>query len=93
MSDRISNVETDAGLKTRAMNYILREVCSKYKNKNDPHFTMEEIHVWLQGLGSIYLDLNVRDLLKGSQLIEIDDYYNLTLNHKGKQFCQDNDLK
>jgi hypothetical protein len=47
----------------------------------------------LQGLGSMYLDLNVRDLLKGSQLIEIDDYYNLTLNHKGKQFCQDNDLK
>lgn len=66
------------------MNYILREVCSKYKNKNDTHFTKEEIHAWLQGLGSMYLDLNVKDLLKESQLIEIDDYYNLTLNHKGK---------
>jgi hypothetical protein len=89
MYDRISNVESDADLKTRAMNYILREICAKYKNKKDPTFTSEEVRKRLQGLGSQYLDLNVRDLLRGSQLIEIDDNYNLTLNEKGKQYCED----
>jgi hypothetical protein len=36
MYDRISNVESDADLKTRAMAYILREICLKYKKQRDP---------------------------------------------------------
>ncbi|MGC2683495.1 MAG: hypothetical protein WA323_16670 [Candidatus Nitrosopolaris sp.] len=68
------------------MEYILREICSKYKNKKDPNFTKEEVHTWLQGFGSKYLDLNLRDLLRGN---EINDNYNITLNDKGKQYCED----
>ena len=50
---------------------------------------MDEIHKWLKGFGQQYLDLNVRDLLRGSEYIEIDDNYNLLLNNDGKKFCDD----
>ena len=88
MFDRIANVETDAELKTRAMNYILREICRKNKDKKDPIFTQEEVHKSLRGLGPGYIDLNIHDLFKGSDFIDIDDEYNLTLTDKGKQFCE-----
>ena len=89
MSDRISNVESDADLKLRAMNYILREICYKYRNEGNPNFTKQEVHSWLQGLGPEYLDLNIRDLFRGSQYIEIDDNYNLTLTDRGRRYCED----
>ena len=85
MYDRISNVESDADLKTRAMAYILREVCSKYKKQRNPTFSQEEIHDTLQGLGPEIINLDVRDLFKGSGYIEIDENFNLTLNDKGRQ--------
>ena len=70
MYDRISNVESDADIKTRAMKYILREICFKYKKQRDPTFNQEEIHDTLQGLGPEYINLNIRDLFKGSGLMK-----------------------
>ena len=84
MFDRIANAESNAELKTNAMNFILREICCKYKTEKNPIFTLDEIHKWLQGFGQQYLDLNIRDLLRGSEYIEIDDNYNLLLNDDGK---------
>jgi hypothetical protein len=49
--DRVSNVESDSELKTKAMNFILREVCKKYREGNDPTFSPEEVKQRLKGLG------------------------------------------
>jgi hypothetical protein len=88
MFDRISNVDSDPEIKVKAMNYILREICRKYKNRRDPTFTQEEVHMQLQGLGPEYLSLNIRDLFKGSGLIEIDDNCTLRLNDNGIKYCE-----
>jgi hypothetical protein len=93
MYDRISNVESDADLKTRAMAYILREICLKYKKQRDPTFSQKEIHDTLQGLGPEYINLNIRDLFKGSGYIEIDENLNLKLDDKGKQDCEDQQMQ
>ena len=87
MSFGISNAESDAELKKRAMDYILREICRKYNDTRDPTFTEEEIHTKLKGLGPQYLSLNIRDLLLGSGFIEIDNNLNLRLNDNGIKFC------
>ncbi|MFZ0510488.1 MAG: hypothetical protein WAM14_02680 [Candidatus Nitrosopolaris sp.] len=70
------------------MNYILREICVKYKKRRDPTFSQKEVQESLHGLGPEYISLNIRDLFKGSGLIEIDENNNLTLNDKGKQYCE-----
>jgi hypothetical protein len=88
MSFGISNAESNAELKKRAMDYILREICRKYKDTKDQTFTEEEIHTKLKGLGHQYLSLNIRDLLLGSGFIEIDDNLNLRLNDNGIKFCR-----
>jgi hypothetical protein len=36
MFDRIANAESNAELKTNAMNFILREICRKYKTEKNP---------------------------------------------------------
>ena len=66
MFDKIANAESDAELKTKAMNFILREICRKYREEKNANFTLDEIHKWLKGFGQQYLDLNIRDLLRGS---------------------------
>jgi hypothetical protein len=68
------------------MNYILREICSKYKNRRDPTFTHEEVQKQLQG--PEYLTLNIQDLFKGSGLIKIDDNLTLRLNDNGINYCE-----
>jgi hypothetical protein len=93
MFDKIANAESNVELKTNTMNFILREICSKYKQDKNAIFTLDEIHKWLQGFGKQYLDLNVRDLLRGSEYIEIDDNHNLLLNNDGKKFCDDESSK
>jgi hypothetical protein len=90
MSFGISNAESNAELKKRAMDYILREICRKYKDTKDQTFTEEEIYTKLKGLGPQYLSLNIRDLLLGSGFIEIDDNLNLRLNDNGIKFCREN---
>ena len=60
-----SNVESDAELKTRATQFILKRICSKYLEKNDPTFSQEEVKKKLRGLGPKYVDLNIRDLFRG----------------------------
>jgi hypothetical protein len=90
MFDRIANIEPDSETRTKAMDLILREICRKYKEKQDPNFSQEELHDLLKGFRTIYLDENFRNLLKGSELVGIDDNFNLTLTDRGKQFCKDN---
>jgi hypothetical protein len=89
MFDRMANVEPDFETRTKAMDLILREICRKYKEKQDPNFSQEELHDLLRGYRTIYLDENFRKLLRGSELVGIDDNFNLTLTDIGKQFCKD----
>jgi hypothetical protein len=90
--DRFSNLETYAELKTRAMNFILREVCKKYREQRDPNFTSEEVKHRLQELGPKYIDLNIADLFRGSGLIDIDKRNSLTLIDKGIRSCESGEL-
>jgi hypothetical protein len=83
-----TNTESDADLKIRAMKIILERICEKYKEVGDPTFTQEEVIERLRGLGPKYVDLNIRDLFRGSGFIDIDDSYNLTLNENGRKFCK-----
>jgi hypothetical protein len=69
---------------------ILREICRKFKEKRDSNFSLEELHKLLEGWHPNYLDMNFRNLLKGSGYLDIDDKFNLTLTENGKQFCRDN---
>jgi hypothetical protein len=89
MFDRMANVEPDSETRTKAIDLILREICRKYKEKQDPNFSQEELHDLLRGYRTIYLDENFRKLLRGSELVGIDDNFNLTLTDIGKQFCKD----
>jgi hypothetical protein len=72
------------------MDTLLREICRKYADKNDPTFSQEELTDMLKGYDINYLDENFQNLLRGSGLIAIDDNFNLTLTNRGKQFCRDN---
>jgi hypothetical protein len=85
----MANVEPDFETRTKAMDLIFREICRKYKEKQDPNFSQEELHDLLEGYRTIYLDESFRNLLMGSELVGIDDNFNLTLTDKGKQFCKD----
>ena len=55
------------------MKYILNRICDKYKNEGDPTFDQTEVKERLKGLGPQYIDLNIRDLFRGSGFIEIDN--------------------
>jgi hypothetical protein len=57
-----SNTESDAELKTRAMQFILDRICTKYLEKNDPTFSQEEVEEKLKGLGPKYVRLNIKDI-------------------------------
>jgi hypothetical protein len=89
MFDRMANVEPDSETRTKAMDLIFREICRKYKEKQDPNFSQEALRDLLKGYRTIYLDEDFRNLLGGSELVGIDDNFNLTLTDKGKQFCND----
>jgi hypothetical protein len=89
----VSNAESDAQLKSRAMQYILIRICRKYIEKNDPTFTQEDVKKELRGLGPEYVDLNIRDLFRGSGLIDISDDLELTLNENGRSTCKNGALQ
>jgi hypothetical protein len=72
------------------MDMTLRGICRKFKEKGDPNFHQEELHKLLEGWRPNYLDMNFRNLLKGSGYLDIDDNFNLTLTENGKEFCRDN---
>jgi hypothetical protein len=40
---QVSNAESDAQLKTKAMQFILDRICRKYLEENDPTFSQEEL--------------------------------------------------
>jgi hypothetical protein len=84
----MSNVDSDAEVRTKAKSHILREACKKYKETNDPTFTMEAVQERLKGYFPNYLDVNIRQLFLGSGLVDIDDNYNLTLNADGQESCR-----
>ena len=86
--DRMSNVESDAEVGTKAKNHILREACKNYKETKSPKFTQEKIHKELEGWFPNYLDINIRELFRGSGLVVIDVNDNLTLTADGKRACK-----
>jgi hypothetical protein len=88
----VSNVDSDAEVRTKAQNHVLREICKKYKESKSPIFTREEVQKRLEGYFPDYLNANIRKLFQGSGLVEIDDNYNLALNEKGKQSCKRGEL-
>jgi hypothetical protein len=90
--DRISNADSDTDLKIKAMKYILREVCNKYKEKRDPTFNSDEISKRLRGLGPGYVDLNIKETWAQSRFVNIDENYNFTLNEEGKKACKRGEL-
>jgi hypothetical protein len=90
--DRISNADSDTDLKIKAMKYILREVCEKYREKRDPTFNSSEISERLRGLGSGYVDLNIKETWAQSRFVDIDENYNFTLNEEGKKACKRGEL-
>lgn len=71
------------------MRYILNRICEKYLKEHNPTFDREEVKEHLKGLGSKYLDLNI----KASGFIEIDDSYRLTLNESGTSSCRKVELR
>jgi hypothetical protein len=90
--DRISNADSDTDLKIKAMKYILREVCKKYREKRDPTFNSSEISERLRGLGSGYVDLNIKETWAQSRFVDIDENHNFTLNEEGKKACKRGEL-
>jgi hypothetical protein len=76
----MSNVDSDAGDRTKAMRHILREACRNYKETKSPTFTQEKIHSELEGWFPTHLDINIRELFRGSGLVD-----NLTLNAEGRK--------
>jgi hypothetical protein len=88
----MSNVDSDAGDRTKAMKHILREACRNYKETKSPTFTQEKIHSELEGWFPNYLDINIRELFKGSGLVEIDFNDNIILNAEGRKACKNGDL-
>jgi hypothetical protein len=82
MFDRMANVEPDSETRTKAIDLIFREICRKFKEKQDSNFSQEELHDFLEGYRTIYLDENFRNLLRGSELVDIDDNFNLTLTER-----------
>ena len=59
--DRTSTADSDTEIKIKAMKYILREICNKYKEKRDPTFNSDEISGRLRGLGPGYVDLDIKE--------------------------------
>ena len=90
--DRTSNADSDTNLKIKAMKYILREVCKKYKGKRDPTFNSDEISERLRGMGPGYVDLNTKETWAQSRFVDIDENYNFTLNEEGKKACKRGEL-
>lgn len=61
--------------------------------KNDPTFSQEEVKKKLRGLGPEYVDLNIRDLFRGSGLNDINDNLELTLNENGRRSRTNGELQ
>jgi len=92
MSDSVSDADSDSDTKVKAMSYILREICDKYKRTSNPTFTQDEVRERLLGLDPSYVKLNTQDLFRGSGLIEIDEELNITLSRKGIEFCKNDEI-
>jgi hypothetical protein len=90
--DITSNADSDTDIKIKAMKYILREVCKKYKEKRDPTLNFDEINESLRGLGPGYVDLNIKETWTQSRFVDIDENYNFTLNEEGKNACKRGEL-
>jgi len=74
----------------RAMDYILRKICSKFRQRNDSTFRVDELQTKLLPWTKNYAEMNIHDLFHGSPYLTIVDF-KLNLNDEGKGFCQENE--
>ena len=73
MDSRVSNVETDDKWKQRARVYILQRVCDKYRLEGDSEFDPEEMEKTLHAFDKKFSRFNIKDVLKGWDLIEFTE--------------------
>jgi hypothetical protein len=89
MESGTPNPESDAALKKRSMDYILREICRRDAESGVP-FSFDEIEKFFKlSYDQKYLKLNLRDLLNGLGLVEIQDDI-IALNDQGRKYCKEN---
>ena len=85
-----SNHEMDEELKQRAREYILQQVCEKYRLKGDSEFDPEEMEKALRVFDKNFLGSKIRDVLNGWELIEFtEEGFTLRLNGSGLKHCQE----
>ena len=86
-----SNHEMDEELKQRAREYILQQVCEKYRLKGNSEFDPEEMEKALRAFDKNFLGSKIRDVLNGWELIEFtEEGFTLRLNGSGIEHCQQN---
>ena len=73
MDFRASNHEMDDELKQCAREYILQQVCEKYRLKGDSEFDPEEMEKALRAFDKNFLESKIRDVLNGWELIEFTE--------------------
>jgi hypothetical protein len=87
METGTANPESDSDLK-EAMDYILREMCKRDRDSGVP-FSFNEIEKFLRAsYDQKYLNINLRNLLNGSGLLDIHDDM-LVLSDDGRKFCKE----
>ena len=92
MDFHVSNVETDEELKQRAREYILQQVCEKYRLKGDSEFDPEEMEKTLREFDKKFSRFSIKDALNGWDLIEFtEEGFTLRLNERGIRHCQERD--
>jgi hypothetical protein len=90
MDFRASNHEMDDELKQRAREYILQQVCEKYRLKGDSEFDPEEMEKALRAFDKNFLGSKILDVLYGWELIEFtEEGFTLRLNGSGIKHCQE----
>ena len=93
MDFHASNQEMDEELKQRAREYILQQVCEKYRLEGDSEFDPEEMEKALRAFDKKFLRSNIQEVLNGWGLIEFtEEGFTLRLNGSGIKHCQEHDM-
>ena len=73
MDSRVSNFESDDELKQYAREYIVQRICNNYRLEGDSEFDPEEMEKTLHAFDKKFSRFNIKDVLKGWDLIEFTE--------------------